>query len=231
MDAVKALSGQECQPALPSATAPGRTPAWKRAIDITVGSMALCLLAPIMIGAALLVGATSRGPVLFRQTRVGLNEQPFTMLKFRTMRRDAGELPSDREQIARELAGSATPDGANALYRPLRDPRVTRVGALLRRLSIDELPQLFNVLKGDMSLVGPRPALPWEVAMFTATQRRRHICAPGITGLWQVSGRNRLSSSEMLELDLQYARDCSLGLDLKILAATPAAVLLQRHTR
>jgi lipopolysaccharide/colanic/teichoic acid biosynthesis glycosyltransferase len=199
-------------------------------LDVSVGLTALVVLSPVMLAAALLVRLTSRGPVLFRQERVGLNERPFTMLKFRTMRHGAADDESDRAAIAGELAGTARPDAGTGLYRPARDERVTAVGGVLRKFSIDELPQLFNVLRGEMSLVGPRPALRWEVAMFTADQRSRHACPPGMTGLWQVSGRNAVSSREMLALDLAYVGACSLLLDLKILLQTPAAVLFGRHT-
>ena len=136
-----------------------------------------------------------------------------------------------REMNARELRGEGALDCADGVYKPKDDPRVTPAGRWLRRYSIDELPQLLNVLRGEMSLVGPRPSLPWEVELYTPEQRRRHGCLPGMTGLWQVSGRTRLSMIEMLELDLMYIRTRSLALDLRILARTPAAVLLDRTVR
>jgi lipopolysaccharide/colanic/teichoic acid biosynthesis glycosyltransferase len=207
------------------------TPRWKRAIDLAVGLCALVVLAPVMLVAAGLIRLTSPGPVLFRQTRIGLGERPFTMFKFRSMREGAAEEgDDDRLAIARELSGDASPEGERPLFRPVQN-RVTPVGALLRRMSVDELPQLFNVLRGEMSLVGPRPALPWEVDMFTAEQRRRHCRPPGMTGLWQVAARNRVSTLEMLALDLRYVDECSLWLDLGILLRTPAAVLLHQYTR
>ena len=207
-----------------------RVPRWKRSLDLGGATIAVILLAPVMLLAAIAVGLGSRGPILFRHTRIGRGERRFTMLKFRTMR-VAGDNDAVQNEIVRsELAGTAKPDADTNLYRPADDNRITSVGRILRKLSIDELPQLINVIQGDMSLVGPRPATPDEVQMFTAEQRRRHQVLPGITGLWQVSGRNRLDTSEMLDLDLVYVERCSLRLDLAILFATPRAVLLDRFT-
>jgi lipopolysaccharide/colanic/teichoic acid biosynthesis glycosyltransferase len=207
-----------------------RIPIWKRTLDLAVAAVALVAAAPIMLLAALAILLTSGGPVLFRQSRVGRGERPFTMLKFRTMR--AGDNTDDGpEMVRKELSGTAVPDPATGLFRPASDPRITAVGGFLRRLSIDELPQLFNVIRGDMSLVGPRPAPPSEVALFAPQHRERHRCQPGLTGLWQVSGRNLLDTREMLELDLVYARNRSLALDAAILLRTPRAVLFGRHTR
>lgn len=209
-----------------------RVPAWKRRLDVWAGLAALVLLAPVMLVAGCLVALTSPGPVLFRQTRIGLGGRPFEMLKFRTMRHSEGrDDNADREAFLRELRGAAAVEDSTGLYRPGADPRITRVGVILRRLSIDELPQLINVLRGDMSLVGPRPALPWQVDMLTPHQCRRHECLPGITGLWQVRGRNRLGWEEMFALDIEYVERCSLRFDLAILLGTPKAVLVQRYTR
>lgn len=207
---------------------PARVPRWKRALDLMAGIAALALLSPVMLAAAIAVRVSSRGPVLFRQTRIGLNERPFTMLKFRTMYVDADHGAQNALNL-RELRGEAVAE--DGLYRLAEDPRITPVGRILRRYSIDELPQLLNLLCGEMSLVGPRPALPWEVALFTPDQRRRHASLPGLTGLWQVSGRNRLSMQQMLDLDLAYVEGCTLGRDIAILLRTPAAVLLDRATR
>jgi lipopolysaccharide/colanic/teichoic acid biosynthesis glycosyltransferase len=204
---------------------------WKRALDVSVGALALLLLSPIMLVAACLVRLTSPGPVLFHQTRIGRFERPYTMLKFRTMMPASSDDGADISQVARELRGEAAPDPVTNLYRPSRDPRLTPVGDFLRRFSVDELPQLFSVIRGDMSLVGPRPALPREVELFTPGQRRRHAVLPGLTGLWQIGGRNRLNSAEMLSLDLDYVDRCSLLLDLSILLRTPRAVLFHRFTR
>lgn len=201
----------------------------KRTLDLCLAATALVLLSPIIVITALLVCITSPGPVLLRQVRIGRDERPFEMLKFRTMYAGADDRV-DREFNVRELAGDQSV-AAGGVFRIADDTRITPVGRLLRRYSLDELPQLINVLRGDMSLVGPRPSLPWEVQLFTADERRRHRCLPGMTGLWQVSGRNRLSMKEMLKLDLVYTDTWSLHLDLRILARTPRAVLLDRNTR
>ena len=200
----------------------------QRLFDLALTVPILILIAPLLALAALAVGLTSRGPVLFRQVRVGRNEQPFSMLKFRTMYIDADHRLHE-EMNRRELMGEAVAE--DGLYKPAHDPRITPVGRFLRQSSIDELPQLLNVIKGEMALVGPRPALPWEVELFTPEERRRHDCRPGITGIWQVSGRNRLSMQKMLALDLVYVRCRSFKLDLWVLLQTPRAVLFERATR
>lgn len=200
----------------------------KRVLNLMVAVPLVVLLSPLLLTVAVLVRLTSPGPVLFRQVRVGRGERPFTMLKFRTMR-VGGDDRLHRDFNLRELQDdSAAPGG---IFKPANDPRVTAIGGFLRRFSVDELPQLINVIRGEMSLVGPRPALPWEVALFTPEQRRRHCCLPGMTGLWQVSGRNRLSMPQMLELDLRYCRKASLATDLGILLRTPKTVLFERATR
>ncbi len=214
-----------------AATVAPPVPRWKRLLDIGIGLPALILLSPLMIVAGALIRLTGRGPVLFRQTRVGHGETHFTMYKFRTMQVAPDGDSAQRDVVRAELEGTATPDPETKLYRPADDPRITPVGRFLRKCSIDELPQLLNVIRGEMSLVGPRPATPSEVALFTPQQRRRHQCPPGITGLWQVNGRNRLSSREMLDLDLAYVDRSSLVLDLEILLRTPRAVLFDRYTR
>ena len=201
----------------------------KRVLDLTVACPLLLLCAPLMIGLTILIRLSSRGPAIIRQIRVGQNERPFTMFKFRTMYLDADDTPL-RQMNTRELLGGQ-PGTSDGVFKLEADRRITNVGHFLRRFSLDELPQLFNVLRGDMSVVGPRPSLPWEVELFTAEQRRRHDCLPGITGLWQVNGRNRLSMPEMLALDLVYARSRSLWLDLWILYRTPGAVLFDRTAR
>ena len=207
---------------------PAAVPRWKRGLDLAAGLLALAALSPVMLAAAAAVRLTSPGPVLFRQTRIGLNERPFTMLKFRTMYVDADHTAQNALNL-RELRGEAVAE--DGLFRLVNDPRITPVGQVLRRYSIDELPQLLNLLRGEMSLVGPRPAVPWEVELFTPEQRRRHVLPPGLTGLWQVSGRNRLSMQQMLDLDLAYVERCTLRRDLAILLRTPAAVLLDHATR
>lgn len=193
----------------------GRHP-WRRLLDVTGSLVLLLLLLPLLALLAALVGTTSRGGVLYRQTRVGLDGAPFRMLKLRTMHADGHE----RRQELR-----AVDEGNGVLFKIRRDPRVTRVGRVLRRFSLDELPQLVNVLKGDMSLVGPRPALPEEVALYTPHERQRLRIKPGITGLWQVSGRSDLSWEDSIRLDLHYVQHCSLALDLRILARTVTAVV------
>jgi lipopolysaccharide/colanic/teichoic acid biosynthesis glycosyltransferase len=204
--------------------APGHgIPRAKRALDLALATLALVVSAPVMLIAAGLVRLSSPGPVLFRQVRIGRGERPFTMLKLRTMYVDSDERAS-REFNTCELLGEAEPD-SDGVFKLENDPRIVPVGRFLRRYSIDELPQLLNVLRGEMSLVGPRPSLPWEVELYSPEQRRRHECLPGLTGLWQVSGRNRLSMPQMLSLDLEYVERRSLRLDLWILWRTLPAVL------
>jgi lipopolysaccharide/colanic/teichoic acid biosynthesis glycosyltransferase len=204
--------------------APGHgIPRAKRALDLALATLALVVSAPVMLIAAGLVRLSSPGPVLFRQVRIGRGERPFTMLKLRTMYVDSDERAS-REFNTCELLGEAKPD-SDGVFKLENDPRIVPVGRFLRRYSIDELPQLLNVLRGEMSLVGPRPSLPWEVELYSPEQRRRHECLPGLTGLWQVSGRNRLSMPQMLSLDLEYVERWSLRLDLWILWRTLPAVL------
>ncbi len=193
--------------------------ALKRAIDIVLVVVSLPLLLPLLLLIGLLVRLDSAGPALFRQTRVGRNGQHFTCYKFRTMVVDA-------EQRRAELEALNEADGP--LFKIRRDPRVTRFGSLLRRLSLDELPQLWNVLRGEMSLVGPRPALPDEVARYSPSHRRRLDVVPGLTGLWQVLGRSDTSFDEMVRLDIYYAENWSVGMDLRILLQTIPAVLLAK---
>jgi lipopolysaccharide/colanic/teichoic acid biosynthesis glycosyltransferase len=162
------------------------------------------------------------GPALFRQERVGLRGQRFTLLKFRTMFQGVDDRAL-RDLIARELRGEDTVDGGSSKLN--NDRRITRVGSILRRTSLDELPQLFNVLRGDMTLVGPRPCLGWEAEMFPAEFTPRFEVRPGLTGLWQVSGRSALGTLEMLELDVRYVRSRSLQSDLSILIRTVPALL------
>ncbi len=202
----------------------------KRALDITVSLVLLVALAPVLLAIAIAVRLTSPGPALFRQTRVGFAEQPFTILKFRTMVAD-NDPSIHRELVTAMLNGSIGPsdeglDGTGK-YKLADDPRITGVGRFLRRTSMDELPQLINVLRGEMSLVGPRPSLYYEVGEYTPRQRLRAMSVPGMTGLWQVEGRSDLHMHEALELDLTYVETCSLGEDLKLLART-ATVLTGR---
>ena len=203
--------------------------ALKRAIDV-LGSVALiALLSPVFLMIAAAIKLTSRGPVLFRQKRIGEHGTPFTFLKFRSMyiNNDSRE---HKEYVRKLIEGKAEKNGANGngsgVFKLTNDPRITRVGRFLRRSSLDELPQLLNVLRGEMSLVGPRPPVPYEVEAYATWHRRRLLEAkPGITGLWQVHGRSRVQFDDMVRLDLRYARECSPLLDLKILLQTPKAVL------
>lgn len=194
----------------------------RRAVDLAGAVAALVLLGPPMLAIAAAVRLTSRGPALFRQTRVGESGRPFTMYKFRTMRL-GGSDAAHRELIARELRGEDTSVAGS--WKVDADPRVTLVGGWLRRTSLDELPQLINVARGEMSLVGPRPCLPWEAEMFPAEYAERFAVRPGLTGLWQVSGRSTMGTLDMLELDREYARQWGVRGDLAILARTVPSLL------
>jgi lipopolysaccharide/colanic/teichoic acid biosynthesis glycosyltransferase len=189
----------------------------KRVLDLVVVTPMIVLLSPLLVLVAVIVKLTSRGPVLFRQERVGLDGRPFTLLKFRSMIVTDDDTAL-REIVQLELAGERSAQGGS--FKVLDDPRVTRVGRVMRSTSIDELPQLFNVLRGEMSLVGPRPALQWEADIFPPEYQRRTTVPPGITGLWQVSGRSTLGTLDMLRLDVEYVDTWSLGMDLRILMRT-----------
>jgi lipopolysaccharide/colanic/teichoic acid biosynthesis glycosyltransferase len=206
-----------------------RAPSGKRIIDLMITIPALVLSLPIMMIAALLIRMSSPGPVLFRQVRIGEGERPFTMLKLRTMHVGCDDSLVHEGNVKEILGEAEQPE--DGVFKPKEDPRIIPTGRLIRRFSIDELPQLVNVLRGDMSVVGPRPSLPWEVELYTVEQRRRHQCRPGMTGLWQVSGRNRLSMLQMLELDLVYLQCQSVLLDLWIIWRTIPAVLFADDTR
>jgi lipopolysaccharide/colanic/teichoic acid biosynthesis glycosyltransferase len=201
----------------------------KRIMDIFGGALALVVCAPLFLMAALAIKATSKGPVLFRQQRVGQYGRCFTFLKFRSMRVD-NDPSVHQEYVLKLINGDANCESSSGenqgIYKIKNDHRVTRVGRLLRRTSLDEIPQLFNVLKGEMSLVGPRPAIPYEVAAYQTWHRRRVLdVKPGITGSWQVNGRSRVKFDDMVRLDLQYAKSWSPWRDISILLRTPAAVL------
>jgi lipopolysaccharide/colanic/teichoic acid biosynthesis glycosyltransferase len=211
---------------------PGPAPAvryevLKRVLDVTVSVTLLIVLSPLLLLIAALVRLGSRGPVLFRQVRVGRMAEPFTMVKFRTMHTGADHKVHQDYVTAFIKANDQVNDSAkNGVFKLTNDRRVTQVGRLLRKTSLDELPQLWNVLRGDMSLVGPRPPLPYELEQYEPWHRCRVLEArPGITGLWQVTGRSRTTFDEMVRLDLRYARTRSFRTDIKILLATPAAVL------
>ncbi|MBL8112283.1 MAG: sugar transferase [Acidobacteria bacterium] len=212
-------------PLLTFSTTPGDDLALlaKRTLDIFLALLLIGVSILPMLLVALLIKLTSKGPVLFRQTRCGLNGRPFTLYKLRTMVQDA-------EERFAEVAHLNEHEGP--VFKSAQDPRVTLLGRLLRRFSLDELPQLWNVLKGEMSLVGPRPPLPDEVARYERWQRRRLSMKPGVTGLWQVSGRNDIPTfDEWMQLDLHYIDNWSLSLDLKILLRTGPTVLTGKGAR
>jgi lipopolysaccharide/colanic/teichoic acid biosynthesis glycosyltransferase len=198
----------------------------KRAIDIVGSAAMLVVLAPVLLITAALVKLKSPGPVFFRQKRVGQMMKPFTMLKFRTMHVNADSRIHQEYVSSLINAKAAAPHGGDQVFKLTADPRVTPVGRILRKTSIDELPQLINVLRGEMSLVGPRPPLQYEVDQYQRWHCRRVLDAkPGLTGLWQVAGRSRTTFDDMVRLDLRYARTRSLWADIKILLATPGAVI------
>ncbi|HPG27628.1 MAG TPA: sugar transferase, partial [Myxococcota bacterium] len=191
----------------------------KRTVDVLGASLALMVSAPIVALAAIAIKLEDGGPVFFRQTRCGLYGRRFSMVKLRTMCPDAEARKADLVQL-NEMDGP--------VFKVKLDPRITRVGAFLRRYSLDELPQFWNVLRGEMSLVGPRPPVPEEVIHYEISERRRLSMRPGITCIWQVGGRNEIGFQEWVRLDLEYIDSWSLALDAKILAQTVPAVLLAR---
>ena len=192
----------------------------KRLLDLVGGGLALLVLSPLMLAIAVAIRLDSPGPALFRQERVGRAGRPFQMWKFRSMYAGSVDQPH-RLAAAAWFAAPPRADG----YKLRDDRRVTRVGRLLRQSSLDELPQLFNVLRGEMSLVGPRPAIPYELTYYEPTYFARQSVKPGMTGLWQVLGRDHLPAAEMMSLDVRYVREQSLSLDLRILAVTIPALL------
>lgn len=204
---------------------PHRRRRGKRIFDVAVAGTGLLLLAPLMAIVWVAIRVSTPGPGLFRQVRVGRHRRTFVMYKFRTM---YDGCPDDihREYVHKLLIEENPPvGGRRGLYKLEDDPRITRIGRVLRRTSLDELPQLINVVKGDMSLVGPRPALPWEADLFGSTDHPRFLVPPGVTGLWQVSGRSRVTMHRGLELDIEYVSRQSFALDLLIVMKTVPAVL------
>lgn len=201
----------------------------RRLFDIVFALALILLFSPILIGVALAIRLDSRGPALFRQRRVGYLEREFTLFKFRSMRIDA-DPQSHQEYVTALIKGEAenSNGGRENLYKVAVDNRITGVGRWIRRWSLDELPQLFNVVRGDMTLVGPRPAIPYEVAEYPSWYRDRFAVKPGLTGYWQVSGRSERTYEEMVRLDIEYANRRSLGLDLSILLKTPWVVLSRK---
>jgi lipopolysaccharide/colanic/teichoic acid biosynthesis glycosyltransferase len=199
--------------------ADGHTP-WKRPFDLIIGGVLLVTLFPLMACLALLVRADSPGPAMYRQDRIGRHGKHFRIWKFRSMHVNSDPAPHHRLAVA----WFAADDSARG-YKSQPDARITRVGRFLRQTNLDELPQLINVLRGEMSLVGPRPAIPYELAYYAPAYFERQKVLPGITGLWQVRRRDRLSAEEMMSLDLKYLRDCSLWLDIRIVVLTIPALI------
>lgn len=201
--------------------------ALKRGLDVLGSLGLLVLMSPLMVLIAILVKATSRGPVFFRQERIGQRGKPFIMLKFRSMRPDAGNaIHKDYVTWFIKSSGESKDAASTGVFKITNDPRITAIGRILRNTSLDEFPQFINVLRGEMSLVGPRPPLPYEVEQYKPWHLRRVLEAkPGITGLWQVTGRSRTTFDEMVRLDIRYAHTVSLWTDIKILLATPRAVI------
>lgn len=191
----------------------------KRGVDIIASIFFLILFSPILLATALAVVATSKGPAIFKQYRVGKNGQPFEFYKFRSMRATAEE---DRFLLLDQN------EAGGPIFKIAADPRITPVGKFIRRTSIDELPQIWNVLRGDMSLVGPRPPLPEEVAMYTSWERQRLSVRPGVTGIWQVSGRSDLDFETWVAMDVEYIEEWSPSLDLSLMVKTIPAVLSGR---
>jgi len=219
----------------PGPTRPARAPHHRRrasrVLDVVAAGTLLVLTAPLMGVTAVLIRCTSPGPALFRQTRLGQDRRPFTMLKFRSMYAESDD-ELHRAYVSRLLSGTVAPTGSReGLYKLSADPRITPVGRWMRTWSIDELPQLINVLRGEMAIVGPRPVLPWEAALFGDRYARRFDVPPGITGRWQTSGRNRLTMTDALELDVRYAECASLRQDLAILLRTVPVVLRREGVR
>jgi lipopolysaccharide/colanic/teichoic acid biosynthesis glycosyltransferase len=202
----------------------------KRVMDVVGSALALVLFLPAFLAIACAVKATSKGPIFFRQRRIGQHAKSFVFLKFRSMQAN-NDAAIHKEYVQKLIAGKAdkqpSAENGDGVYKLTQDPRITKIGVFLRKTSLDELPQFINVLKGEMSLVGPRPPVPYEVEAYDIWHRRRLLEAkPGITGLWQISGRSRVKFDDMVRLDLRYARTWSPWTDVKILWRTPGAVVL-----
>lgn len=202
----------------------------KRALDVAISVPAIVVLTPVFILVWIIIHLDSPGPAVFCQRRIGRNEKPFNCFKLRTLRHNSDQ-NVHREAIRRAWANEALSNDPDAPYKLTDDPRVTRVGRLLRRTSLDELPQLLNVLRGEMSIVGPRPAIPYELEHFRDWHHKRHIVKPGITGISQVHGRGRVCPEVMLEMDVEYAMNWTLWTDVKLIALTFPAVLRGRGAR
>jgi len=202
--------------------------AGKRAIDVLFAASALIALAPFLLLIALIVRLDSPGPALFRQERLGRGRRSFVMLKFRTMWQDADDA-FHREAVRKTANGIRTEtSNGKQVFKSLEDPRITRVGKVLRATGLDELPQLLNVLRGEMSLVGPRPAVPYELPYYKDWHHNRFAVLPGITGLWQVKRSEGTDFEDMMRLDVQYTAVCSIREDLKLIAMTIPAIVRER---
>ncbi|MHB0912196.1 MAG: sugar transferase [Armatimonadota bacterium] len=213
---VEKMGGRMVKPSAKSTGMHGWNLAIKRAIDALACIIVAPFVVPIWAVIAIAIRLDSAGPTVFKQTRIGKGGKPFTLYKFRSMVKDAEKVRADLECLN---------EATGPIFKIKKDPRVTRVGAFMRRTSLDEIPQILNVLKGDMSLVGPRPPLPCEVEKYTDYQRGRLAVQPGITCLWQIQGRSSLTFEQWVELDLEYICNQSLWLDMKILLKTIPAVL------
>ena len=203
-----------------------------RTFDVLISLIAILACAPVLVLIYLAIRIDSGGPALFRQLRLGRDKRPFTVHKLRTMRHEA-DPTVHREYVAQLIAGNETThsdESGRDLYKLVADDRVTRVGRFLRKTSLDELPQIFNVLRGQMSLVGPRPVIPYEADLYPEDYDRRFAVKPGMTGLWQVSGRSERTYREMIELDVAWVERCSIALYLSILGRTPWALIRRRGT-
>lgn len=197
----------------------------KRVVDWLAGAGLLLLFSPLIFFIALLIKLDSPGPVLYKQERVGWQGRPFFMLKFRSMKTHNSP-QAHRQYLQRIIRENLRPeDLGKSSLKETADPRITRVGKIIRKLSLDELPQFINVLRGDMSIVGPRPSIPYEYEVYKEWHKQRLDVLPGITGLWQVNGRNQVSFDEMVRLDLHYIEQKSIWLDLKIMLKTPFIML------
>ncbi|NUN94698.1 MAG: sugar transferase [Candidatus Omnitrophica bacterium] len=204
----------------------------KRVLDLVVASAMLMVLGIPMIIVAILIKLDSRGSVFFKQTRMGREFRPFPMFKFRSMRVDADAKRHEEfmKKVIQEGQGEVDQETGKPVFKEKDDPRITRVGRFIRRYSIDELPQIFNVLRGEMSIVGPRPPVPYEVAMYREHHLPRMSAKPGITGVWQVSGRNAVSFDDMVLMDITYMENWSILTDIKIILQTIPVVLFPKDT-
>jgi lipopolysaccharide/colanic/teichoic acid biosynthesis glycosyltransferase len=213
---------------VPPARIPRSSRLIKRSVDIVGSAILIALTAPLMLLIALLIRRGSRGPTFFRQERLGIDMRSFTLLKFRTMRDGTDDEP--HREYLKQIASADAEPGINKLYKLDRSDVITPVGRWLRRTSLDELPQILNVLRGDMSLVGPRPAIPYELELYAPHHFERFLVPAGLTGLWQVEARAHSTFREALDLDVVYARSWSLGLDLRLLLRTPPVMFRQGET-